>query len=509
MLGIGSGGRDRGRRTPGRQRIVSLQLAVAVALLVGTALAGTALAGNGAAATPPSGRGFSSPGTRAWYDDTPLGPTSGPDQYAQAQVSGLTDAEHTAAFLLRYTNHASQVLVGLSGSQWRIEPSGGSTMTGSFTHPATGVFRVEIAGQTVRLLWNGTLVISRQIPGNHPGRQVVPSIWQSSPIVRLAGLRSSTLTSGPATAAQSWLSGASSDQAASGSFGAWRGSQVQIGGTWNDSFDAQTQQWTVCGGAWSAWTEPLDIAVGAIYSERGESWAAAAAGAYDARWTQALTTLKSCWGDRDPALLKLRFAHEMNLPGSWAVHAGEESDFVRAITRFSTLRYRILPRAEIVFCPNDGTSAALGGLDVRRLWPGRDALGRPVADIYSVDSYNMYPHVTTTADFTKKINAQYPDGAPLGLERHREQAEKFGVPFAVSEWSNDGDPGDGGGGGESAQYVRDFNTWARSHAGDPNHPRPGQLLYEVQFNLWNQFAFYPQSIQPLTAAAYRALPWGR
>jgi hypothetical protein len=284
---------------------------------------------------------------------------------------------------------------------------------------------------------------------------------------------------------------------------------LQIGGTWDDSFEAQTELWSICGGVWSGWNSPLDIAVGGIFRSHGETWAAAARGSYDARWTATLTKMKSCWAGRDPSWLKIRFAHEMNLPNEWRVTGGEEADFVAAFTRFSNLRYRILPGAQLVFCPNDGTDGGLNGLDVRKLWPGRDAQGRPVADIYAVDSYNMWPHVTTAAEFASKIDATESNGAPLGIERHRRQAEAFGVPFAISEWSNNGDPGAGGGGGESEVFVREFYAWAKAHGGDVKAPRAGQLLYEVQFNLWSQYQFWPGTVQPRTAAAYRALPWGR
>jgi hypothetical protein len=198
----------------------------------------------------------------------------------------------------------------------------------------------------------------------------------------------------------------------------------------------------------------------------------------------------------------------MNLKNDWYVRGGEEGDFVKALVQFSNLRYQIMPGVKIVLCPNDGTDGGLGGLDVRKLWPGTDAQGRQVADVYAVDSYNMWPHTTTAEQFQKKINSVDDDGSPVGIERHRQFAESKGVPFAIGEWSNNGDPGDSDGGGESVEYVRDFYKWARSHAGDVNHPKPGQLLYEVQFNLWNQYQFWPKTMQPRTAEAYKSLPWG-
>ena len=321
-----------------------------------------------------------------------------------------------------------------------------------------------------------------------------------------AGAQPST---SPTPAPARWLSGASSDESADGSYGDWRGSPIQIGGTWDNGNEEQVLMRTICPkGPWAQWDTFLDVAVGAINVDAGESWAAAAKGAYVARWTKNLQKIKECWGTRDPSLLFIRFAHEMNLPQQWRVRGGEEASFVKALGIYSDLRYQIIPQAKIVLCPNDGTDPGLNGVDIRKLWPGKDAQGRWIADVYAVDTYNMAPHVNTVADFQKKITASYPNGIPLGMEMHRRFAEEMGVPFAVGEWSNNGDPKDVNGGGESTLYVEQFYEWAKAHSGDLDDVQPGQLLYEVQFNLRTQYAFWPKTIQPKTAAAYKALPWG-
>ncbi|HEY6796809.1 MAG TPA: hypothetical protein VI248_19230 [Kineosporiaceae bacterium] len=338
-----------------------------------------------------------------------------------------------------------------------------------------------------------------------PSRVATPS----GPVTPTSAAPSTAASATPSAAWQGWLSGASSDESADGRYGAWRGTPIQIGGTWDNGNAEQVEMYSICKGAWTTWNKPLDVAIGAIDVTRGETWAAAAKGAYTARWTKNLTRIKECWGSRDPALLYIRFAHEMNLLSiNWHVRAGEEAAFVKALTIYSDLRHQILPGARIVLCANDGTDPGLGGLDIRKLWPGKDAQGRPVADVYAVDSYNMHPHVTTRAEFLKKINGVYPNGIPLGIEKHRQFAAQVGAPFAIGEWSNNGDPDNAGGGGESPTYVQEFYRWAASHAGDVRHPAPGQLLYEIHFNLWNQYAFWPRTDQPRTAAAYRALKWG-
>ncbi|HEY6795356.1 MAG TPA: hypothetical protein VI248_11820 [Kineosporiaceae bacterium] len=307
-----------------------------------------------------------------------------------------------------------------------------------------------------------------------------------------------------------WLSGASGPLAANGTFGAWRKAPLGIGGDWENDNDAQVTMSSVCpGGQWGRWNKPLDLAVGAIEKRKGESWAKAARGAYDARWRRSWLRLKQCWGTRDPAYLYVRFAHEMNLGSmQWSVAAGEEADFVAAIKRFSDLRYEIMPRASLVLCPSDGTDGDLK-LDVRTLWPGRDAKGRLVANLYAVDTYNGYVVVRNGGEFVTKATRLDDRGWLFGIETHRAFAESLGVPFAVSEWSNNGDPQDAGRGGEAPDYVRLMNDYFREHAGDPAHPKAGQLLYEIQFNILRQFTLLPTKLQPETAAAYRSLAWGR
>lgn len=294
-----------------------------------------------------------------------------------------------------------------------------------------------------------------------------------------------------ATVAASALSGASGDGAASGAFAAWRGTPVQIGGTWNDSYDAQTAQWTIQAGAeWGSWNLDLDIAVGAIYKDRGETWAAAAAGSYDARWTTALNAIKKAWGTRT-GTLHLRFAHEFNGDWTpWRVSGSEVTSFVAAWKRFHALQTAILPTAKLVFCPNDGSSASLA-LDWRKAFPGSD-----VVDEMSVDSYNQYPFVNTASAFTSKINGVDSYGAPVGIEKHRLFAASVGLPLAISEWSTNADMGDGD------VFVQQFHDWVAAHAGTG----AGQVPYEIQFNVGNygtgQFQVYPVNRQPKAAAAY-------
>ncbi|MDQ1295101.1 MAG: hypothetical protein QG608_2986 [Actinomycetota bacterium] len=325
-----------------------------------------------------------------------------------------------------------------------------------------------------------------------------------------------TPTDTPTATGRRWYSGVGADMSnpvgQDGSFGTWRGEPITMGGGWDDTLDAQTGQWSTSDGAWKKWSGPYDIAVGAIYKEEGQSWSAAASGTYNSRWTTALKALKKAWGDRGPENLYIRFAHEMN--GSWSdwnVKSGEEKNFRAALTQFSSLRYQVFGEDNapaLVLCANDGTSS--GYADPRSLFVAKDDQGRPVVDLYSVDTYNSWPHRTDKAAIVKALS-KTEDGVPVGVEAHRKYAESVGVPFSVGEWGNcglDTDKCDGGG-GESPAYMEAMNEWFRAHAGDPEHPEPGQLVYELYFNLWDQYELHPDTGQPTSAKAYRNLVWGQ
>ena len=252
----------------------------------------------------------------------------------------------------------------------------------------------------------------------------------------------------------------------------------------------------------------LDIAVGAIWS--GQTWSQAATGAYNAQWQQTLHALKSMLATKnmDPGKVYIRFAHEMN--GNWTewrVTPGQEANFRNAIARFSSLRYSTFGEInppKVVLCANDGTSSGMA--DPRNLFVKNDGLGRNVVDVYCIDTYNQYPHRTDSTAIWNAMNA-VDSGIPNSIEEHRKFAETSGVPFSIGEWGNCGIPADcAGGGGESAAYMEQMNRYFRLHAGTG----PGDLLYDVQFNLWPRFALYgPEANQPATSNKYASLVWGQ
>lgn len=285
----------------------------------------------------------------------------------------------------------------------------------------------------------------------------------------------------------SWTSGASGVGVADGSFAAWRGTPTPVAGTWADNNDAMVDLWQLRPGfEFGDWRGDLDIAVGAIGP--GETWSAAAAGAYDARWRQSLTELARLWSGR-PGRLHIRFAHEFN--GNWypwSVNARSVSDFRTAWIRYRALQQELFPDSELVFSPN---SESASDLDWRSAFPGAQYV-----DVMAVDYYNMWPFARTAAEFLATSRAVDRYGAPRGLQRHAEFAASVGLPFAVAEWGNNAEFGD------SPAYVEQMQAFFRAHAG----PGPGQLVYEIYYNEvldGNPFALYPATNAPAAAEAYR------
>lgn len=268
----------------------------------------------------------------------------------------------------------------------------------------------------------------------------------------------------PAPAA-TWLSGASGDLTPTGEFGDWRGDPVGIAGTWADDNKNMVQFYNLQpGGAYADWQADLDIAIGAIGD--GETWAAAATGAYDDRWTESLEKLKAARAS-SPGQTFIRFAHEMN--GNWypwKVTADNYQDFDTAWARFRALQQQIYPESKLVF--NVNRESVDTGMDWRNFFPGGDQV-----DVLSVDYYNQYPYVANSAEWDSAIQETDKWGAPKGLAQHLAFAKSVGLPFAISEWSGNADNGD------SPMFVDELLGFVQANAGTG----PGQIEYEILFNV--------------------------
>ncbi|SEP21381.1 glycosyl hydrolase [Trujillonella endophytica] len=287
-----------------------------------------------------------------------------------------------------------------------------------------------------------------------------------------------------------WMSGGSGPDIVTGKFGAWRGRDVEIAGTWSDNNEAMVNNWQLQPDAeYGDWDKPMDVAIGAI--GEGETWAEAADGAYDERWRGALTSLRELWAER-PGTLYVRFAHEMN--GNWypwSVDSTEVDAFRAAWQRFRGLHQEIYPESQLVFCVN--RESVQTGFDWRESFPGAEFV-----DVLSVDYYNHFPYVASGVEWTNSLDDTDQWGGPKGLQRHLEFAREMGLPMAVSEWSGSAGQGD------SPAFIRGMYAFFESNGGTD----PGQVLYEILFDVPiddRNFILYGDTRMPESAWAYREL----
>ncbi|MBF5082381.1 hypothetical protein [Quadrisphaera sp. INWT6] len=297
----------------------------------------------------------------------------------------------------------------------------------------------------------------------------------------------SSAAAAPVSDDHTWLSGGSGDGAADGALGDWRGDPVDIVGTWADVGDNQTELYSIApGGEVADFHGAIDIAPGGLLD--GDTWAAAADGAYDDRWRESLTRMAELRQGRGTTYV--RPFHEFNLGGwNWSVSPGDAEDFKAAWTRYRAVQQEVFPEAKLVYGVNVTSSGT--GLDWRTTWPGADQ-----ADVLGVDTYNGWPTITSQADFGAHLDARGDGGIPIGLDAYSEQAAEWGVPLAVPEWSGRAEMGD-----ESA-YVTGMVDWFAANAGDG----PGQLAYEILFNApqddGNFQLFADDTKMPASAQAY-------
>ncbi|MPQ97950.1 hypothetical protein GB931_08440 [Modestobacter sp. I12A-02628] len=276
----------------------------------------------------------------------------------------------------------------------------------------------------------------------------------------------------------------------SGAYGNWRGRPVEIAGTWNDNNQAMLGLWALRpSGDLGNWDKPLDIAVGAIGT--GETWQAAAGGAYDARWRESLTSLKKLWSGRSGTWY-LRFAHEMNGNWyAWSVNSGNAAAFTKAWNRYRALQQEIFPESKLVFNVNRETVG--NNADWRKYWPGKENV-----DVFGVDYYNAYPYVATKQDWAASMKLTDGVGAPKGLQGHLDFARSQGLPMSISEWSGTAANGD------NVAFMQGMYEFLQANGGSG----AGQVLYEILFNVNvhnNSYRVFNGTAMPKAAEAYRSL----
>jgi hypothetical protein len=267
---------------------------------------------------------------------------------------------------------------------------------------------------------------------------------------------------------------------------------VEIGGTWINDPALYTLAPQISGcdncGEWYQWAGPMDVA---IVPPNWTSWASEAAGGHDQFWRDTFRNLKTLRAGKGTTYV--RPWHEFN--GDWmdySVRSGEAASFKASWNRVAGIARQEFPEVKLML----GASAAEREYTVAELWPSARV------DVLSIDFYNNWPFCTTQACFNDKIENS---AGANSLEDLRRLAVAKGVPVAISEWGNQGqlESEADGGGGESPQFIDSMHAWFTSHAGTG----PGQVVFEVYFNLWSNFELLTESgtvtsVQPDTAQRY-------
>ena len=268
-----------------------------------------------------------------------------------------------------------------------------------------------------------------------------------------------------------WLSGASGMEAATGTFGAWRGSPVEIIGTWlNDPavypFGPSISGCGDCGRL-RDWRGAVDVGISPA-TWRG--WQSEASGSNDTFWRSTARNLRVARvGD---ATTYIRPYYEFN--GDWfpySVAKGQEALFKQAWERTASIIRAEFPEAKLLL----GVAASGGGnrIKITDVYPASP-------DGLSIDFYNEWAFCSTQACFDQKITPRCRSPQQPGAAAAARASQRV-IPIVVSEWANAGRvrPASSGGGGEAPVFMQAFHGWLSRNAGTG----PGQVTAEVYFNI--------------------------
>jgi hypothetical protein len=412
--------------------------------------------------------------------------TATTDQRVIAQVSGITSDNRNGAAVLRdggghfLRAQVKQSAITLEDDQGVLTTAarpGSSSVT-------SGALEAAAQGNTVTVSWNGATAITYTLTRTYSGKGCGLQVWQDvANSVAVGG----TCDDAASQASAHWLSGASGPQASDGSFGTWRGDPIDIDGTWINSADAPT---LASGGELANWTGPVDIGVA---PPDWQGWQAEADGVHDSYYHQLFATLAQLRAGRGTTYVRPWYEFNGNWM-AWSVTSSDIDNFKAAWIRMANIARQEFPGVKLVFC-----ASASNGSDVYSAYPGS-----AYVDVGGIDFYNNWPWVTTQAGFDDKANS---GAGAYSLNDLTTFYAQQGVPVAIDEWANQGEAQDAstGGGGESPQFIDSMRAWMTDHASTDGAAGPGQLLYELYFNLdSDQFQLYPsdQTVQPQTAAEY-------
>jgi hypothetical protein len=307
----------------------------------------------------------------------------------------------------------------------------------------------------------------------------------------------STATGPTSSAISAWHSGAAGEGVADGSFGSWRGTPVQVAGTWNDTTSqVQAEQGTV-GDEYASFDGDLDVAVGGLDSGGGESWQEAAKGAYSDRWLSGVRKIAAARRGK-PGLTYVRFVHEMNGDWyDWKVTPGDVEAFKTSWRMYHDILKRVFPQALLVFGANADTSE--GNASVTDIWPGDD-----VVDVVGVDFYDGWPRFGDDSTWEQHLDDAAPDGSPRGIRAWQSFAKEHGKPIAFPEWGLNPAAGDT----DDPTYVRHMHDFFAANAASTGGDNAGKVAYDLYYEMENDGFKITSGRNARAGDTYRRLSWG-
>jgi hypothetical protein len=305
------------------------------------------------------------------------------------------------------------------------------------------------------------------------------------------------------------MSGGTDGRRVGGWYHGSSGSQVPGGdairGLWADTSDEVQRNLGVLSEV-SGWDGALDIAVGGTVLGSGETYAQAAAGAFDDRWQSAAAALAAARGpSTKPTFVRPWHEFNGNWYDEWEVNSQNVDDYKRAFARYAGILREAMPAVYIVWSPNDGSHQ---DLPVVQTYPGDD-----VVDVVAPDSYDWTPGEWTQEQVDAYIRRGTVDD-PSGLESWRLFAQSHGKPMGIPEWGlcRRTDCG-----GDHPAYVAAMCAWMNANANTATWglgqripvEASGKLLYSVYFNVVHDGdPGFTLGANPQAAQTFQSLSWG-
>ena len=269
-------------------------------------------------------------------------------------------------------------------------------------------------------------------------------------------------------------------------FGHWRGRRIDVAAIWT----AQEHWSDIVQPTWlyRAWRHTPMVKVISLpmlpTEDRSASMAGCARGEYDGKWATFARTIQAAGMERGTII---RLGWEFN--GDWQKWSARSPHQFRSCWRHIVgTAERIAPALRWDWTVNRGIGHALK--DARKAWPGN-----AYVDIVGVDSYDMWPAVTTSAAWHQQVNGAF--GLNFWLDFARAHHKKLSVP----EWGiYPGSAHAGHNGGDNAYYMKRMHQFFSSNG--------SMIAYEAYFNesaSYYRGSIYGPNQNPRAARAYQGV----